>query len=124
MITFNAESDHLSLISSPGPDSWITDEPVVCYWRNALIIVERGFKTDLASIPAGFRWLISNDNPKVRRAAIVHDYLCVTRGRIVGANLSSVESAELFYDALRHDKLNRVTAWLMYWAVRLGGPQW
>lgn len=123
MISFNAESDRLSLISAPGPDSWITDEPVICHWRNVLIIIERGFKTDLASIPAIFRPLISNDNHKIRRAAIVHDYLCRNAGVVVGAVLTSVEAAKLFRDALKYDKLNSIMVWAMYWAVRVGGPK-
>jgi hypothetical protein len=38
------------------------------------ITVPKGFKTDFASIPQGFRWLITGHD-STRKPAVVHDYL-------------------------------------------------
>lgn len=76
-----------------------------------LVIVEKGFETDLASIPRVFTPLIPK-NGKHRAAAIVHDYLCrekpVTRG----------VADKIFLEAM---KVLKVRAWrrnAMYFAVR------
>lgn len=44
--------------------------------KESKIVVPKGFKTDLASIPRIF-WAILPKNGKYQKAAILHDYLCV-----------------------------------------------
>lgn len=44
--------------------------------KESKILVPKGFKTDLASIPR-FIWSFLPPNGKYQKAAILHDYLCV-----------------------------------------------
>lgn len=44
--------------------------------KESKIIVPKGFKTDLASIPR-LLWVAFPKNGKYQKAAILHDYLCV-----------------------------------------------
>lgn len=76
--------------------------------------IPAGFLTDLASIPRGFRWLITGHDG-TRKPAVVHDWLYRnTIGTRKGADL-------IFRAGMRE---TGVPAWkreLAYRAVRLGG---
>lgn len=93
---------------------WVLTDPLIWAEGNFTIIVPKGFRTDLASIPFVFRWLL-NQNGGSRRPAVVHDWLY--RNHI----MSRKEADALFLRALKYEEVNRVGAWL-YWAgVRVGG---
>lgn len=80
-------------------------------WR---IVVPAGFKTDLASIPRLFRWLLQQ-NGASRKAAVLHDHCYVTQP------FSRAKADELFRKALIAEGLSQAAA-LIYWiGVRLGG---
>lgn len=104
-------------------DDWITDG-VLVYQSDCLgydVVIPKGFVTDLASIPRGFRWLITV-NGKHRKAAIVHDYLYALRGVIVGRNpLTRKECDVVFLEAMEVCDVNWPTRKTMYAAVRAGG---
>jgi hypothetical protein len=110
----------VELESLPNGD-WRTLKEVIWYEKDHEIIVPKGFKTDLASIPKLLRWFVSNDDGRIRSPAIVHDWVYYNRGR-VGEKLYSRQDADnLFYRTLRFLKVSKGKAKLMYYAVRLGG---
>lgn len=138
---FNTESSDLTLESIPGRAGWRVVEPLI-YEDFAIleriglvtrIEVLKGFETDLASIPAVVKWLVSNDDWRIRRPAIVHDWLynesglCQVRkihasmSGYVNTRLTRRECDRLFYNALRSNGLSNQKALLMYFAVRVGG---
>lgn len=104
-------------------DGWITRSDTI--YRSSMlgydITVPGGFKTDLASIPRGFRWLISV-NGKHRKAAIIHDYLYFEKGAIKDRNaLSRKECDQVFEEAMKVCGVGWLTRKTMYSAVRAGG---
>ena len=74
--------------------------------------VPEGFPTDLASVPRGFRWLVSKVTGV--EASIIHDWLYDQR---IGTRKYA---DDLFYEFLKQTE-SRWVAWVMYRAVRLGG---
>lgn len=82
------------------------------------ITVPRGFRYDGASIPpAGWHLTFTPFNPMVMLPALVHDYL-------YGMPLYQVDRAtadSLMYHMLRENGVDRITAEIMYRAVRVGG---
>lgn len=79
-----------------------------------VITVPAGFVTDLASIPRAFHWLIPV-NGKHRAAAIIHDYLYVTKDR------SRAEADSIFLEAMKSSGVRWSQRQTMYLAVRAGG---
>ncbi|WP_051085407.1 DUF1353 domain-containing protein [Hahella ganghwensis] len=119
---FNRESDELDQSSIRGAASWMLKENLIWTCRDGYkITVKKGFRHDLASIPATARWLVSNDDFRVRRAAILHDFLYSIRGHLANKNLSRAKCDSLFYEALRFDGVSRLKSGLMYLGVRAGG---
>lgn len=127
MIFFNPASQELTLISTPR--GWVLGEQVDVFFTRGSFTIHKGFKTDLASIPAVLRPIVSNDDYKVRNPAIVHDYLYSKNGRVVQNTpswqkvlyLSRKDCDRLFYEALRFYGMSKTKAWLMWLAVRVGG---
>lgn len=95
--------------------------------------VPDGTKNDGASIP---RWLWGMFGLKPdglhRAAALVHDYLCASKGHFTDESfegfgkdrLSSQETHELFSLLLQAASVPKFRATLMYKAVRVFGPRW
>lgn len=87
-------------------------------YRSALlkrwIKVPAGFKTDLASIPRPL-WAILPKSGKYDKAAVVHDYLYAVNG------VTREEADQVLREAMEALGVGRVTRWLIYRAVRLGG---
>lgn len=82
--------------------------------NEAVIIVPRGFITDYASVPWFGRWLI----PKIgryNRAAVLHDYLWSTAKHKVYREWIN----QLFYQAMKADKVVWWKRKLIFWAVEL-----
>lgn len=83
---------------------------------------EAGFDTDGASIPRFFWRFIGNPlQGHYRRAAVIHDWLCVNGYRL---GIPSARVHQIFYWAMRCAGVGAVKASLMYWAVRTFGPRW
>ena len=81
------------------------------------IIVPKGFRTDLASVPRPF-WSIIPPMGRYSQAAVIHDYLCTNR------QFPSNVTHKIFYDLmLKYDTYPR-KAKLMYTAVKWFGPKW
>lgn len=125
---FNSESNRLSLISLRGSDgnTWQLAEDIIYFSPRyqAEIIASAGMVFDLATIPAVGRWIVSNDDYRVRRPAGIHDLLCIRRGAGFSRYYTSAEAALIFYDALLEEGMGKFKAWMMWAAVRVGGPQW
>ena len=98
------------------PDGWkhyILVEDFQEKTKIGTIRVPKGFRTDLASVPRFFWWII----PPMGRhtqAAVIHDHLC---------NIGHPwkESAEIFYDLMIKYKTYKWKAKCMYYAVRIYG---
>lgn len=74
--------------------------------------IPAGFITDLATIPAIFRWLLAPYG-KYTKAAILHDYL--VRDHIV----SLADADGIFRRAMRELNVSFLRRWLMWAAVRI-----
>ena len=88
-----------------------------CVTIDGMIIVPRGFQTDFASVPWFFRRIFPQDG-QWTLAAVVHDYLCVSKrwDYKVGALVFREGMLDLFVPKWK--------AHAMYLAVRLFGPRW
>lgn len=117
---FNYLSRNLTLESLPKGE-WRTGEEVVWYEQDHEVIVPKGFQTDLASIPQALRWFVSNDDRRIIRPAIVHDWIYCNRGQVANRRYTRKDADKLFYRTLRAEGVSKGKAKLMYYAVRLGG---
>lgn len=104
------------------PVEWFDDKTATT------IIAPAGFPTDYASVPSKLQSFASKVG-RGNRAAIIHDWLCHTRGiprasAPVWCRLSSVEAARIFREIMAHDGVGFRERWRKWWGVRLFGPQW
>lgn len=82
------------------------------------ITVPAGFVTDFASSPPPVWWLIPPWG-RYGKAAVVHDYLYLTKTR------TRKDADDIFREAMIVLRVAPVRVFLMYWAVRLfGWPAW
>lgn len=79
-----------------------------------LIEVPKGFVTDLASVPRVL-WRILPPFGAYDHAAVVHDFLYRTNG------VTRAEADAVFREAMVMTQVGRVTRWLLYTGVRMGG---
>lgn len=77
-----------------------------------------GFKTDLATIPWPFR-LIFRPNGSYAPAAVIHDYLLQMYHSNKGTTFSRLVIDAIFYEAMLVLGVNRLTASIFYYAIRL-----
>ncbi len=78
------------------------------------IVVPTGFETDFASIPRIFQNIIQV-NGKHRKAAVVHDYLCVNKKKL---RMPQGLADKIFREAMRCLDVEFVESSLMYRMVR------
>ena len=78
------------------------------------IVVPVGFDTDFASIPKLLRWLI-DVNGKHRKAAVVHDFLCVY-GKSLDIPQRTTDA--IFNEAMGVVEVRPTQRYPMYWGVR------
>ena len=92
----------------------------------AVITVERGFETDLGSIPALARWWLSPSDPWAQ-AFVLHDRLYQTQQFArKDADRILLDALKLPFRAYSRGRMLRVLCpflerWAIYYAVRLGG---
>lgn len=107
---------------APEPEQWILDGKLSYQsaqlgddGKPVLVEIEKGFQTDLASIPRIplLRFLFIK-NGRHRLAAIPHDFLCR-----MGLDFSRVTADKIFLEAMKICKVPRLRRRLMYWAVRI-----
>ncbi|CAL9377309.1 DUF1353 domain-containing protein [Streptomyces sp. enrichment culture] len=95
-------------------ETWELLEEVAYRGREDTFTVPVGFRTDFASVPTVFVWLIPRYGVYTK-AAIVHDYLCRE------APVSRAEADGVFRRALRELGVSLLRRWIMWAAVRAGG---
>lgn len=104
----------LQLTALLEPDEWALATPLIWQERGQRIEVPVGFVTDLASIPAALRGVLSVTG-RSRKPAVLHDYAYCAQV------LSRADCDELLRRALIAEGMTAATARL-YWAgVRAGG---
>lgn len=75
------------------------------------------FRTDLASVPSVFTWLVPRSGVFLP-AAVLHDGL-VHEGQYRGPAITRVEADRIFRDAIQHLGTGVVRSWLMWAAVTM-----
>ena len=75
-----------------------------------VIDVSIGFVTDFASLPRLLWWILPKWG-KYGNAAVIHDYLYWKQ------SCSKKRADDIFYEAMKVLKVDRVTAWIFYKAV-------
>jgi hypothetical protein len=94
-------------------EHWKLLEDLVYQGNQETFTVPAGFKTDFASVPRLFTWLIPRYG-RYTRAAILHDFLCET------APVSRADADGLFRRIMRELDVPFLRRWTMWAAVRMG----
>lgn len=132
---FNKESDELDIQSVRGlnGNTWKLRESIYYFHPkyDIQVCAPINMMFDLASIPAGFRWLVSNDDYRIRRPAAIHDAIYFKNGVMAGFYhnskryppliISREQADEIFYTALRESGVGWLKSRMMWIAVRIGG---
>lgn len=84
-----------------------------------IIVVEKDYCTDFASVPRVMWRVFPKDGPW-SHAAIVHDFLCDRKFR----DIDSRKAAKIFHEAMGYLPVPQWKRHAMYWAVCLCGPRW
>lgn len=85
---------------------------------HGLIIVPAGYVTDFASVPRlPFAYWLTGDT--AHASAVVHDYLCSVEYQ--RCRISWARAADVFREAMKHEKVPAWRRTMMYWAVRMKG---
>lgn len=92
---------------------WRLLHPLVYRMYRQTYVVPAHFKTDFATVPRVFAWLVPPYG-KYTKAAILHDFLC-TRKKV---NRSRADA--IFRRAMRELGVSFLRRWLMWAAVRAG----
>lgn len=118
MGTFNGK---VAITPIPKDNIWITEETFSYIFEDMAIsiTIHEGFKTDGASIPR-FLWRILGHpfEPRVARAAVVHDFLY---SKYCQLNMDRKKVDREFNKILKQDGVNSIKRTLLYFGVRVGG---
>jgi len=79
--------------------------------KNISAVIPKGTKTDFASVPRGFRWMISRVG-KYGKAAVLHDYLCELEG------FARKDADQIFLEAMKVLGVGWFKRRIMYFGVR------
>lgn len=101
-----------------GLGKYETTAPLVYRGERDVITVPVGFRTDLASVPRLFWWLLPPTGV-YERAATFHDFGCVNLAAGT-CLLSSRDVDGLFRRQVREDGTGLIRRWILWWGVRLG----
>lgn len=119
-MAFNYLSRNLSVERLPKKGFRKITEDVVYDNGRVTVSVPKGYITDFASIPSLFKVIVNNDDWRVVRPAISHDYMYETH-QVVGGFISRKQADDLFYEMLRVEGMGWFKAKLMWAGVRIGG---
>ncbi len=108
-------------MDSKQDDEWILTSEMV-YFSPVFgeIRIEPGFVSDLASIPS-IAQPVFKVNGRSRLAAVLHDKLYETKGKMPSRNFTRAESDYLFLEAMTGLGVKFIKRNLMYAAVKAGG---
>ena len=90
-------------------------KPLKSMIDNEVVIVPAGFRTDFATVPYPINKVISRDNKKYVKSAIIHDMLYRTK------ILSRFEADEMFFKSMCIEGTPLRYSIPFYFAVRLFG---
>jgi len=102
---------------------WILVDATCYIWKGLMISVDAGFRTDLATIPFPLT-AIAPRYGAYNRAAIVHDFLYATKGRVGDQQLTRKEADQVFYDIMIEDGVPRWKAYTFWLSVRVSPTNW
>jgi hypothetical protein len=100
------------VVRQVGAVSWQLVEPLVYQGNRELFTVPAGFRTDFASVPRAYQWLIARSG-QYTKAAVFHDWLVRCRPEIPRSDTDA-----LFRRALFELGVPFVRRWLIWGAVR------
>ena len=102
------------IVTPDGWKHWILEQNFVEYSKiiDKEIIVPKGFRTDLASVPR-LLWVFIPPMGRYSCASVVHDYLCTI-------NYNRKEADKVFYELMIKYKTYTWKAKIMYIGVRIG----
>ncbi|BCX79291.1 DUF1353 domain-containing protein [Campylobacter sp. 19-13652] len=89
--------------------------PSVPNLKACIITVKKGFIFDFASVPKALTNLFPKSGARYDRASCLHDWLYATK------MTSRAEADEIFLKAMISDKVGKIRAYSMYYAVRAFG---
>jgi hypothetical protein len=95
---------------------WELMEDLVYEGRDETFVVDKGFRTDFASVPGFLTWLVPRYG-RYTRAAILHDHLCK---RSQEGTFDRHHADGIFRRAMRELGVSFLRRWLMWIAVRFG----
>lgn len=102
---------HSALLAQSVPSGWKLLQDLKWSHGQYSYIVRQGEVTDLASIPPGLRWYVSNHDYRIRRPAALHDSM-------IKRNAVQRKRADYFFNvALAEEGVGKVKRSLMYYAV-------
>ena len=102
-----------------GDDTWALVEPLRYVGNTDRFVVPAGFRTDFASVPRIFVWLIPKYG-RYTKAAILHDFLCEESK---AGRFDRDDADGLFRRAMRELGVPFLRRWIMWGAVSLA-TQW
>lgn len=107
----------LSTTAERGSEMLILNKPLAYHdlFNNAIYVAPAGFDTNLASIPKILRGIIDNDDPHIKDAAVIHDWLYTVK------TLTRAQCDAVLFRACRNLGAGLIKAYTVYFAVRLGG---
>jgi hypothetical protein len=107
------------VVKELGDDVWELVEPLRYAGNTDTFVVPPGFRTDFASVPRLFVWLLPKYG-RYTRAAILHDFLCdeAREGRI-----DRDDADGLFRRSMRELGVSFLRRWIM-WAAVAVATQW
>lgn len=85
------------------------------------ITVPAGFPSDLASIPR-ILWSLLPPDGDYSQAAVLHDWLCVKKGK-VERQYNSKEVSKIFLESMAVLNVSFLTRHTMYYGVLVFGPK-
>jgi len=100
-------------------DTWELVEPLRYAGNTETFVVAAGFRTDFASVPRAFGWLLPSYG-RYTKAAILHDFLC---DEARAGRFDRDDADGLFRRAMRELGVSFLRRWIMWGAVALA-TQW
>ncbi len=98
------------------PKFWEVMKEITYHARSRDFTVERGMRTDFASVPRAFVWFLPRYG-RYTRAAILHDHLWREE---VPHTISRIDADGIFRQAMRQLEVPFLRRWIMWAAVRWG----
>ncbi len=97
---------------------WELVSPLRYQGRTDLITVPATFKSDFASVPRPFWWLVPRYG-RYTKAAVLHDYLC-RNGATLQQPVHRSDADGIFRRSMRELRVDFLRRWIMWSAVRWG----